>query len=210
MPDVQAVQRHLATVQTRRKATIWLLSLGFAPVLLFADAYFRLGSWQREVIEGAGSILLFVAIIGRVWCTMYIGGRKTVALVRLGPYSISRNPLYGFSFLAVAGLGAQTGSIGMAIFMTLLAYVIFLKVVFREEAALSSTHGYAYDSYRRTVPRFLPRLSLWRDIEIVTVEPKLVRRTIEDGFVFILLALGIRAFMHWKQSFTDLVQMTLY
>ncbi|PRD44025.1 isoprenylcysteine carboxylmethyltransferase family protein [Phyllobacterium phragmitis] len=210
MTDIQAVQSYLAQVQSRRKVMIWCISLCFAPVILFTAATFKLGSWQRDLVEGAGSILLFVAILGRAWCTLYIGGRKTVVLVNSGPYSITRNPLYFFSFVAAAGLGAQTGSISIAIFMALLGYVIFLPVVFREEAALSSAHGQSYDAYRRAVPRFLPRPALWRDIDSVAVDPRILRRTIADGMIFVLLALLVRALMYWKQSLPDLPQVILY
>ncbi|YBV96134.1 isoprenylcysteine carboxylmethyltransferase family protein [Phyllobacteriaceae bacterium JZ32] len=207
MSDIQAVQKHLTTVQSRRKAAIWWISICFAPLIFFTTAHFQVGSWQRDWIEDIGAVLIFVAILGRAWCTLYIGGRKTVVLVKAGPYSISRNPLYFFSFVAVAGLGLQTGSMGMAALMTLVAYLIFLPIVLREEAGLSSVHGQNYDAYRRSVPRFLPRPALWQDIDSVVVDPRVLRRTIIDGMAFVLLAFLIRALL---QLLPELPQVTLY
>jgi protein-S-isoprenylcysteine O-methyltransferase Ste14 len=207
VPDIQAVQKQLATVQSRRKAAIWWISICFAPAIFFTTAYFQVGSWQRDGIEDIGAFLIFVAILGRAWCTLYIGGRKTVALVKTGPYSMSRNPLYFFSFVAVAGLGAQTGSISMAALLTLVAYLIFLPTVLREEAGLSSVHGQNYDAYRRSVPRFFPRRAMWHDVDSVVVDLPILRRTIIDGMVFVLLAFLIRILL---RLLPDFPHVTLY
>ncbi|WP_420963158.1 methyltransferase family protein [Brucella sp. IR073] len=207
MPDIQAVQSHLNRVQLRRKAAIWWISICFLPAIFFTTAHFKAGTWQRDWIEDFGALLIFVAILGRAWCTLYIGGKKTVALVKSGPYSISRNPLYFFSFVAVAGLGLQTGSISMAAFMTLMAYLIFLPVVLSEEAGLSSAHGAQYEAYRNAVPRFFPRPNLWQDGDSITANPGMLRRTIADGMVFVLLAFLIRGLL---RLLPDLPRVTLY
>ena len=52
-----------------------------------------------------GIFLAGVGSLGRVWCSLYIGGRKTRTLVCDGPYSLCRNPLYFFSLLGVMGVG---------------------------------------------------------------------------------------------------------
>lgn len=207
MPDIEAVQNHLTRVQSRRKVTIWWISICFMPVFFFTTAYFKAGSWQRDWIEDLGALLMFIAILGRAWCTLYIGGRKTVVLMTSGPYSISRNPLYFFSFIAVAGFGLQTGSISLAALMTLIAYLVFLPVVLHEETGLLSAHEARYEAYRSSVPRFLPRLGLWRDVDAVTVCPDMLRQTVVDGMVFVLLAFLIRALL---RLLPDLPQVTLY
>ena len=48
-----------------------------------------------------GAVLVGVASMGRLWCSLYIAGYKTEILVTEGPYSITRNPLY---FLVYWGL----------------------------------------------------------------------------------------------------------
>lgn len=42
----------------------------------------------------AGIMSVGVAILGRLWCSLYIAGRKDRILVVHGPYSLSRNPFY--------------------------------------------------------------------------------------------------------------------
>ncbi|MEG0818380.1 MAG: isoprenylcysteine carboxylmethyltransferase family protein, partial [Brevundimonas sp.] len=65
----------------------------------------------HEGLEAFGLALIAVCIVGRAWCSLYIGGRKKAEIVNRGPYSISRNPLYIFSFMGAFGVGAQTGSL---------------------------------------------------------------------------------------------------
>ncbi len=52
-----------------------------------------------------------------------IGGRKILELVTDGPYSIMRNPLYVFSVIRVAGIGAQAGSVTIALVCACVALV---------------------------------------------------------------------------------------
>ena len=52
---------------------------------------------SMRLIEMAGLVLILVCILGRTWCTLYIGGLKKRELVTAGPYSVVRNPLYVFT-----------------------------------------------------------------------------------------------------------------
>jgi len=210
MSQVHDTQRSLARVQSRRKTKIWLAGIIFMPMSFFTAPYFQSGTWERSWIEGFGAVLIFAAILGRAWCILYIGGRKTSSLITVGPYSVMRNPLYFFSFIAVAGLGTQTGSIAMALFMLLGAYAIFLPVVLHEEAGLSRVHEAAYDAYCHSVPRFFPRLGLWRDADVLTVDPAIWRRTVLDGMIFVLLIPAIRVLVQGQTVLLDVPQVTLY
>ncbi len=53
-----------------------------------------------------GITAIFVAIAGRAWVLLYIGGRKNSELVTYGPYSITRNPLYVFSLTGITGVAS--------------------------------------------------------------------------------------------------------
>lgn len=47
-----------------------------------------------------GTILVGLATVGRLWCSLYIAGYKTKHLVTVGPYSMSRNPFISSLFWA--------------------------------------------------------------------------------------------------------------
>ncbi len=137
-------------------------------------------------IEAAGLVLISLGILGRIWSTLYIGGRKSDEVVTEGPYSVMRNPLYFFSSIAAMGVGAQTGSIALAVLLGALCVIAFLIVIKREEAFLSGTFGKDYADYCARVPRFFPKFGLFRDPETVLVSTKRVYVTFLDGLVFFI------------------------
>lgn len=148
--------------------------------------------------------LIAVAIIGRSWCTLYIGGRKSHEIVATGPYSVSRNPLYVFSFIGVAGIAAQTGSYLMVAILVAITVAIFLPAIWSEEEALAGRFGAEYLRYRARVPRFGPKFSAWTDMETIEVSPKLFWRTAREGMLF-LLVLPICEGVEWLQDSGHLV-----
>ncbi|MGN7774381.1 methyltransferase family protein [Phyllobacterium sp. 22552] len=200
MSTTPAITHDLGRTQSRRKMKIRLALLLFSPALLFTTGIFEPGSWQREALEGVGVLLVFLAILGRAWSTLYIGGRKIDHLVTAGPYSVTRNPLYLFSFVAVLGLGLQTGSITIALGL-LVAYAIFWPVVLREEATLHKIHGVLFEIYRNSVPRFAPRRSLWKDAHQLEIDPRRLRQTVLDGLIMLALIPLIRG-IGWLQAST--------
>lgn len=188
MSDMVNTHRGLDALQLRRKVKIRIVAFGLAPLTVLITGWAPPGTWFREGLEGFGLFLIVAGILGRAWSTLYIGGRKARELVTAGPYSVTRNPLYLFAFVAAAGLGAQTGSLVLAGLFGLGAYVIFLPVVEHEERALQAVFGTEFDAYRARVPRFLPRLSEWRDVSRLDIDPRRFRQTVLDGLVLLCLA----------------------
>lgn len=143
------IKRDLSRLQARRKAVIFLAVLACVP---FVSSWSALGGEMHETIETIGRGLIAFCILGRAWCSLYIGGRKTKELTTYGPYSISRNPLYMFSFIGAAGAGAQSGSIIVALFFAIIAFFIFLPVILLEEKALHQVFGASYATYVQETP----------------------------------------------------------
>jgi protein-S-isoprenylcysteine O-methyltransferase Ste14 len=166
-------------VQRRRRAV--LLSFGFV-ILCFAAftatpmPYGPEGT-LHESVEIMGQILLLVAVAGRTWCSLYIGGRKKTEIVDTGPYSVCRNPLYVFSVLGGFGVGAQLGSLTASVLLGFITICVFVMVVRKEEQFLESKFGVAYRAYTQRVPAFLPNFRLWRNVETMEINPRLVVRT---------------------------------
>ena len=180
----------IQTVQRVRKGAILVALLALIGLSIVTQSIGGVdGNWH-ETVEAIGLGAIVLSIVGRAWCSLYIGGRKKAEIVDRGPYSISRNPLYVFSFFGAFGMGAQTGSLTIAGLFVLAAFLVLLLTVQREEAFLSREFGAVYAAYRARVPRFGPRFSLWRDESELTIRPAFFLLTIRDGLVF-LLALPI-------------------
>lgn len=187
----------LAAYQNMRRLVIALLMFVLVLVLVFV------GSAQsdptHELIEAYGIMLIMVGIFGRLWSILYIGGRKSAEVVSVGPYSVTRNPLYLFSSVAAVGAGAQTGSLWVALAFGVLCALAFHVVIRREEGYLAGKLGAAYRDYLARVPRFLPNPFIYRDLDIVSFEPRIFKRTLIDGLVF-LVSIPFFEALEWGQQ----------
>src|SRR5690606_20550686 len=119
---------HVARIQIRRRMTLWLYGAAVVAALPFIGSHWAPGRMMHEAIEQAGMLLIIAAVLGRAWCSLYIGGRKSSQLVDTGPYSVSRNPLYVFSMLGVIGVGAQAGSLVLGPVLCLAVWLVFRRV----------------------------------------------------------------------------------
>lgn len=173
----------LARYQAARRAILAIVIVIAFTTLVFVGSLHD--EMMHEHIETLGLALIVVGIGGRLWATLYIGGRKSAVVVSTGPYSITRNPLYLFSSIAAAGVGTQTGSYVVGCLFMVLCAAVFHFVARREERFLLATLGGEYLSYLQRVPRFLPNPLIYRDDAEVTFQTKRLRVTLVDGLVFL-------------------------
>lgn len=179
LPDLRAVQ-------LRRKRRLAAALAVLLTLMLFVGSAWPGEAWPRRLIENGGLALIFAAIVGRAWCSLYIGGRKKTELVQDGPYALCRNPLYLFSFVGSFGAGAQTGSLSLALIFTGATAAVFAPVIRQEEIYLSRAFPRTYPAYARTTPRLAPDLTLWRSPGELTIRPIFFLRTLADGLPFLL------------------------
>ncbi|KQT54042.1 hypothetical protein ASG54_19525 [Aureimonas sp. Leaf460] len=166
----------------RRGALAGLLASAFLALAVVGSSH---GEEMHEFIEQLGFALMIAGIMGRIWCTFYIGGRKSAEIVDAGPYSMTRNPLYVFSTVAAAGVGAQTGSLVLGAVFAIGCALAFQPVIRREERHLLEKFGAPYAAYVARVPRFVPRLCGYEDRAEMTIRTDRVYRTLIDGLVFL-------------------------
>jgi len=108
----------------------------------------------------AGVVLVGIATVGRLWCSVYISGYKTTKLITVGPYSITRNPLYFFSALGFVGVALVSEALILPMLVVALLMVFTPSVIEQEERVLAAKFGEEFSTYCRRTPRFWPRLSV--------------------------------------------------
>lgn len=104
-----------------------------------------------------GMTLATLAMAGRIWCSLFIAGRKNSTLVTDGPYALTRNPLYFFSLVGAVGVALAGGVLSVALLLVAGFALYYPAVIRREEAVLRARHGQAFLDYCASVPVFWPR-----------------------------------------------------
>ena len=163
------------------------MAIFFLIVILFSSSRWEGLSFTSNVLFLFGCILVGIASLGRLWCSIYIAGYKNDTLVTLGPYSISRNPLYFFSMIGAAGVGLATETLLIPLALVLLFLIYYPNVIRSEEKRLLSIHGAKYEEYRDNTPFFFPKISLLREPETYTVNPRILRKNIFGALWFVWL-----------------------
>ena len=141
-----------------------------------------------QALLGSGALLLVsAAVLGRIWCSVFIAGRKDAELVVSGPYAMCRHPLYSLSMLGGLGLGLATHSFSLTLATLVLLTLLFRRAAGAEEAFLAARHGQAFASYVASTPRFWPKLPLPSLPASVTVNPPVLWKAFVDAGSFMLL-----------------------
>ena len=142
-------------------------------VILWATG-FRIGwglglPWDAVIVlAGAllmGSGLYYLSIT--IWLFINIG-RGTLApwsptskLVVIGPYRHVRNPMISGVLMTLLGESIVFGSLGIFICFLLFFIINHIYFIYSEEPGLARRFGNEYLSYKRNVPRWIPRLRPW-------------------------------------------------
>jgi hypothetical protein len=156
----------LSSSEASSRIAIWAVTLSWWLVL-------RQGSWQgplgfRFVPDGppglyAGLALTFIGLGFALWARFYIGTnwdafvvlKEDHKLVRTGPYSIVRHPIYSGFMLATLGTAVAQGEVwrlsGVALIVIAWGYKARV-----EETFLMQRFGPEYEDYRRHVKALVP------------------------------------------------------
>lgn len=163
------------------------LFLLLLPLIIFTRSAWGHASLAFEAMEVLGVYLVIAAIVGRFWAILYVGGRKNREVVRDGPYSVCRHPLYVFSTLGVLGFGLMLGSLTLTLILGGAVGLVLWATAAREERWLQHDMGPAYAAYAAEVPRLWPRPSLFSTPAVVPVTIKALRTNFADALVFLAL-----------------------
>ena len=139
-----------------------------------------------EILEIFGLFLVFAAVIGRLWCSLYISGRKDKQLCVSGPYSLSRNPLYFFSLLGLMGVCLVAQNL-VLLFISVLAFFAYYSIVIAtEERRLELLFGEEFQRYVATTPRLIPRFAPPVTEEKILVSTNAFLRAMGDAGWFLM------------------------
>lgn len=160
-------------------------------LLLFSASRWELAPLSAWLLDSLGLILLLVACLGRVWCTMYLGGYKNSKVVTAGPYSMVRNPLYVFSFIGAIGLGLLSHSLLITALLLVFFIGIYPFVIAKEEANLHGLFGDDYEQYCAKTPRLMPSLKLFSKSSQLPVDSKRLEWSFFDSGAFVLAFIAL-------------------
>lgn len=83
------------------------------------------------------------------------GNRPTTAIVKVGPYRFSRNPMYLAFSLFQTGIALGVNDAWILVTLLPAAFVMSFVVIPREERYLEARFGEEYASYKASVRRWL-------------------------------------------------------
>ncbi len=127
--------------------------VGFLLAALFF--YYADPTWNSLVWGGMFSL---AGLLLRGWATGII--RKDNRLAVIGPYALTRNPLYLGSFIVGIGFSLAGGRLIFGLVFLVCFGLIYWAAIQREEAHLAGLFPDEYPNYKRRIPVFLPR---WPD-----------------------------------------------
>ncbi len=137
----------------------WLITRWQAEQTLLAPLLLMLGS----VAVAAG-----LAVLIESFARFALQGIGTPApthptrhLVTEGAYRFVRNPMYVAVLAIIIGQAALFADARLVAYGTLVWLLCHLFVLTYEEPALLRAFGSEYESYRKDVPRWMPRLRPW-------------------------------------------------
>ena len=134
---------------------------------------FRPPFFDLDATRAVGILLVVAGLPGLVdsFARFALQGLGTPApiappqnLVVTGLYRYVRNPIYVALVAAILGQALLFGDSRLFLYGALVFVAFHMFVLAYEEPTLRESYGAEYETYRATVPRWLPRLTPWRTL----------------------------------------------
>jgi protein-S-isoprenylcysteine O-methyltransferase Ste14 len=136
--------------QAREPLPYWAPMRVLGGILLVAGLIALIRAFVRFVMEGLGTPAPIAA---------------PERLVVGGVYRYVRNPMYVAVLAAIVGQGLLLGQLGLLLYAAATWLVVAAFVRWYEEPTLTRRFGEDYETYRRAVPAWWPRLRPWEPAE---------------------------------------------
>ncbi len=130
----------------RRRIPLLLLAAFSVPVVALSKSCCpdRIG----QIIQDIGFAMLLICVAGRMWCSAFVAGRKLGQIATEGPYALCRHPLYFFSTVGAAGVGASFKMATLAMALAIGVGLVLARRAMREEELMGVVHGEIYRAYK--------------------------------------------------------------
>ena len=142
---------------------LWI-ALAYSVQWQFPDSFFGSLAIAAGLAALAGGLVLFVA------CVLHFAAEEgTLApwdpprgLVVRGAYRYVRNPMISGVIFVLLGEALLLRSLPHLVWMLIFTGINMVYIPLWEEPGLERRFGDAYQRYRASVPRFVPRISPWQ------------------------------------------------
>jgi protein-S-isoprenylcysteine O-methyltransferase Ste14 len=139
-----------------------------------------------------GFILVAIACLGRIWCSVFIAGHKDETLVTTGPYAACRHPLYGLSILGALGLGLTSKSVLLTVLVVALITALVVYAASCEEQFLADAFPEDFKTYLVSTPNmWWPGRRLATTPKHLDVIPEVYWKAFLDAGSFFVLYLMV-------------------
>lgn len=169
------------------------------PFLLIMFIFQRANIWSLI----AGFVIAASGEMMRLWGVSWAGSETRTTgpvggtfLIISGPFGHLRNPLYFGNILLYLGIGVM--SMALFPYLQIVAFLFFAiqyhYIVKEEEGYLITAFGKEYEEYVKNVPRFIPRISAYKNGSVqqppfnLKAGLRSERRTLQ-AFTFVTLTL---------------------
>jgi protein-S-isoprenylcysteine O-methyltransferase Ste14 len=177
-------------VEKLRKPISFLMASILVFLLVFVQPL-EAGTLLKEILKLVGLFLVFAGVLGRILCTVYIGGRKNRELCQSGIYGMCRNPLYFFSFLGFVGICLVSKNLTLAAGAAVLFLILYRAVIRSEEKKLAGIFPEEFPVYERNVPRFWPRSFAFKDNQTLQVSTKIFISSLSEVLWFLVALIAV-------------------
>jgi protein-S-isoprenylcysteine O-methyltransferase Ste14 len=158
-----------------------LIVIGLLLCVYFSSSSIRVEGPAHEFFDGLGAIMVALCAMGRLYCSAFLGGFKNEKIVREGPYSVVRNPLYVLSWIGFTGIALMTNHVVLMIGVPAAFAIMYHFLVKREERFLLGKFGGEYRAFMNEVPRFIPNFAHYRAPETLLLVPKFLTKGFLDA-----------------------------
>ncbi|MDA0987296.1 MAG: isoprenylcysteine carboxylmethyltransferase family protein, partial [Bacteroidetes bacterium] len=178
----------------------WFSIRSYMPIpFLFVAIYFGKPNLQ-SIIFGYIFILLGESI--RLWGVSVAGSETRTTskvggthLFTDGPFGYVRNPLYIGNIIIFSGsmIAANAFIPSLPIFAFFFFWIQYRIIISSEENYLQNQFGLEFESYKKNVPRFIPRFTKYKGEHSFHREPEILRgiksekRTFQTIIIFLFL-----------------------